>query len=86
MEEGRGARAAGVGGGDGGAAIAGGGKLAGAGEMGPTGHQINLRGHRADAGEMASPKERIARAGKGSHGTRHGRPRRSSLAHLAKAL
>jgi hypothetical protein len=63
MEEERGARASGVGGGDGGAAIVGGGKLAGAGETGPMGHQINLWGHRADAGEMASPKERFACAG-----------------------
>jgi hypothetical protein len=64
--------AAGVRGGGGSVAIDGGEELAGAGETGPTGHQTNHRGHRDDAGEMASPMERIARAGMVSRGARHG--------------
>jgi hypothetical protein len=63
--------AVGVRGGGGGAAIDGSEELAGAGETGPTGPQTDHRGHWDDAGTMASPIERIVRAGMVSCGARH---------------
>jgi hypothetical protein len=64
---GRRARAAGVGGGDGGSAIGGGRELAGVAHSGATGHGLPNQRHRDDAEAMATSTMPFARSGKATN-------------------